>query len=285
MTETRKLRVFLCHASQDKPIVRELYQRLLYEGWIDPWLDEEKLLPGQDWDMEIEKAVEVADAVIVFLSSNSVSKQGYVQKEIRMVLDVSDKKPEGVIFIIPVRLDSHAPPARLSRWQYRDYFPEALKDRSYIEIISSLTLIFKKLGIPIDPQKTGKLGATIRSFNPKENIEVILPTPNSSSFILKKPCFITQSGEVIQLPREKEMITVGREDTSIVNKPDIILSERSVSRLHATIYFRNGDYFLQSLITATNGTFVNGELLQKEMKLINNNDLIELGSIKLIFYK
>lgn len=39
MTETRKLRVFLCHASQDKPIVRELYQRLNAEGWIDPWLD------------------------------------------------------------------------------------------------------------------------------------------------------------------------------------------------------------------------------------------------------
>jgi len=36
----RKLRVFLCqsapkgYASQDKPIVRELYQRLLIEGWI-----------------------------------------------------------------------------------------------------------------------------------------------------------------------------------------------------------------------------------------------------------
>ena len=44
-TTDRKLRVFLCHSSQDKPIVRELYQRLLAEGWIDPWLDEEKLLP------------------------------------------------------------------------------------------------------------------------------------------------------------------------------------------------------------------------------------------------
>ena len=65
MTESRKLRVFLCHSSQDKPIVRELYQRLNAEGWIDPWLDEEKLLPGQDWDMEIEKAVEAANAVIM----------------------------------------------------------------------------------------------------------------------------------------------------------------------------------------------------------------------------
>jgi hypothetical protein len=43
----RKLRVFLGHSSQDKPIVRELYQRLSAEGWIDPWLDSAKLLPGQ----------------------------------------------------------------------------------------------------------------------------------------------------------------------------------------------------------------------------------------------
>jgi hypothetical protein len=47
MPHNRKLRVFLCHASQDKPVVRELYQRLLAEGWIDPWLDEEKLSLGK----------------------------------------------------------------------------------------------------------------------------------------------------------------------------------------------------------------------------------------------
>jgi len=53
----RKLRVFLCHASQDKPIVRELYQRLNAapqggdKGWIDPWLDEKILLLSQDWDI------------------------------------------------------------------------------------------------------------------------------------------------------------------------------------------------------------------------------------------
>lgn len=43
-----KLRVFLRHASQDKLIVRELYQRLNAEDWIDPWLDEENLLADQD---------------------------------------------------------------------------------------------------------------------------------------------------------------------------------------------------------------------------------------------
>ena len=41
----RKLKVFLCYSSDDKPAVRELYQRFNAEGWIDPWLDEEKLSP------------------------------------------------------------------------------------------------------------------------------------------------------------------------------------------------------------------------------------------------
>lgn len=48
----RKLRVFLCHSSGDKPAVRYLYYRLCEEN-IEPWLDEENLLPGQDWIEEI----------------------------------------------------------------------------------------------------------------------------------------------------------------------------------------------------------------------------------------
>ncbi|MBT3313198.1 MAG: toll/interleukin-1 receptor domain-containing protein [Anaerolineae bacterium] len=47
----RKLKVFLCHSSHDKPALREIYTRLQAEGWIDPWLDEEKLFPGQDCDL------------------------------------------------------------------------------------------------------------------------------------------------------------------------------------------------------------------------------------------
>ncbi len=132
-----KLRVFLCHASQDKPVVHDLYQRLLGEGWIDPWLDEEKLLPGQDWDMEIEKAVEAADAVIVCLSSRSVGKEGYIQKELRFVLDIALEKPEGAIFVIPLRLDKCQVPRRLRSWQYADYFPSN-RERAYDRLLKSL---------------------------------------------------------------------------------------------------------------------------------------------------
>ncbi len=101
----RHLKVFLCHASADKPTVRELYHQLNAEGWIDAWLDEIKLLPGQEWDMEIEKAVEDADVVIVCISTRSVDKEGHVQKELRYVLNIADEKPEGSIFVIPLKLD------------------------------------------------------------------------------------------------------------------------------------------------------------------------------------
>ncbi len=98
MTVTRKLNVFLCHASQDKPAVRKLYARLNSEVWIDPWLDEERLLPGMDWDLEIQKALRVADLIIVCLSSESVAKEGYVQREFKRALSYAEEKPEGTIY-------------------------------------------------------------------------------------------------------------------------------------------------------------------------------------------
>ncbi len=133
----RPLRVFLCHSSNDKPAVRELYQKLRAEPWIQPWLDEEELYPGQDWNMEIEKAVEAADAIIVCLTKNSISKEGYVQRELRIVLDFADYKPEGTLYIIPVRLEECEPPRRLRAWQYADYF-EGQRERAFERLLVSL---------------------------------------------------------------------------------------------------------------------------------------------------
>src|SRR5215472_8682604 len=115
--------IFLCHASEDKPGVRTLAKRLRADGF-DPWMDEERLLPGQDWDAEISKAVAEADAVLVCLSSTSVDKVGYVQKELRRLLDIAEYQPDGRVFLIPVRLENCAIPARLSRYQYADLFAE-----------------------------------------------------------------------------------------------------------------------------------------------------------------
>ena len=80
MATNHPLRVFLCHSSNDKPAVRELYQKLCADTWISPWLDKEELFPGLDWSMEIEKAVVAADAIIVCLSKGSITKEGCIQR-------------------------------------------------------------------------------------------------------------------------------------------------------------------------------------------------------------
>lgn len=145
--EHRKLRVFLCHASQDKPAVRELYQKLIAESWIEPWLDEEKLLPGQNWNLEIEKAVESSDAVIVCISSTSIAKEGYVQKEIRQVLKVAMEKLEGAIFVLPVKLDDCDLPRQLKDWQAVDYFPVFRQAAAYEKLKAALGIRKDHLGI------------------------------------------------------------------------------------------------------------------------------------------
>lgn len=117
----RQLRVFLCHASQDKPAVWNMYRYLKQHG-ISPWLDQADLLPGQDWEVEIPKAIFTSDVILVCLSKNSVNKEGYVQKEITFALDKAMEKPQGTIFIIPAKLEECDVHERLKRYQWVDYF-------------------------------------------------------------------------------------------------------------------------------------------------------------------
>jgi hypothetical protein len=102
---------------------------LLLLGGVDPWLDEEKLVPGQDWDLEIKKAVRSSHVVLVCLTARSITKEGYVQKEIRQSLDVADEKPDGTIFLIPVRLEECDVPERFKRWQWVDWFKDDAFER------------------------------------------------------------------------------------------------------------------------------------------------------------
>jgi hypothetical protein len=139
------LSVFLCHSSGDKPVVRELYEALQRDGY-DPWLDEENILPGQDWNYEISRAVRNSDVVLVCLSEDSVGKAGYVQKEIKFALDVADEQPEGSIFIIPVKLEECEVPDRLNHWHWVN-----LEDvNGYQRLVEALNRRADDLGIEFD---------------------------------------------------------------------------------------------------------------------------------------
>ena len=110
--------VFLCHAEEDKPFVRNLRQRLLDDG-ILTWLDEKDLLPGDDpWKQRINEAIETSDFVLVFLSSTSLNKTGQFQRELRYALEQRNLRPEGTRYIIPLVIDQCDPPGSLREIQW-----------------------------------------------------------------------------------------------------------------------------------------------------------------------
>lgn len=122
MTNTPpKLKVFLYHASEDKPIVRELYDRLRMDGF-DPWLDSELLVPGENWPLEIQKAMRASQAVIVSLSEAAIVKEGYIHTEIKTAQSLQLEKTEGTIFFIPLQLEKCDLPFSMRDIQWGRYF-------------------------------------------------------------------------------------------------------------------------------------------------------------------
>ena len=137
-TLPRKLKVFLCHAKEDKIVVRELWDRLIKESWVEPWFDEEHLLPGDDWRLVIQSEVRTADIVIVFLSKKSTTKDGFVHAEVNYALEVANEKQRGAIFIIPILLedDCHVP-YDVRRLHVLDFASVGSKTIAYGKLIGS----------------------------------------------------------------------------------------------------------------------------------------------------
>jgi hypothetical protein len=246
--------IFLSYAKEDKDKVRSVYRRLRVER-LNPWLDVADLLPGQDWDNVIVKVIRSARFVLVFLSNNSVSKRGYVQKEIKEALDAADMIPEGEIFIIPVRLEDCPVPERLSRWQWIDLFrPRGLK-----LIVTTL-----KGNLSVE-----RLGTSPSRIRPK--LVIIGDTDHEALFHVKKVVSV-----------------IGRADARLNIVPDIDLTrfdpKRMISRTHALI-FRLQNTFVIKDCGSTNGTCINDSIILREnqTRALKSGDKIKLGDTILRF--
>ncbi|MHC4168520.1 MAG: toll/interleukin-1 receptor domain-containing protein [Planctomycetota bacterium] len=117
--DNSELVVFLAHSSGDKERVRQFYELLLLDNFR-PWLDEKSLVAGQEWGLEIEKAVQDAGAIVVFLSEQAVTETGYLHKEVGLALDVAERQPEGAIVVIPIKLDRCDVPSKLRHLHWID---------------------------------------------------------------------------------------------------------------------------------------------------------------------
>jgi TIR domain len=116
-------KVFIAYAHEDADVAEHLFEAFAASGF-DPWMDRRKLLPGQNWPRAIQNALETSDFVVLCFSTNSVTKKGGFQAEIRYALDYGSRIPLDDVYLIPVRLDDCRVPARIQREvQWVDLFP------------------------------------------------------------------------------------------------------------------------------------------------------------------
>jgi DNA-binding Lrp family transcriptional regulator len=116
-------KIFISYGREDVEAAKKIYSELKAEH-LDPWLDKESLLPGQKWKVAIKKAIRESRYFLALLSSHSVSRKGFVNKELSDALEVLEEYPESEIFLIPVRLDDCQPShERLSELHRVDMFP------------------------------------------------------------------------------------------------------------------------------------------------------------------
>jgi TIR domain len=124
MIDNGGITVFISYAEEDADAARRLYNDLIVAG-LNPWIDKEKILPGQNLEFEIRKAIKNGGYFLSLNSSRSVQKIGVVQIELKEALEVQKNFPESAVYLIPVRIDNcQLGYQKLEEIQHVDMFPD-----------------------------------------------------------------------------------------------------------------------------------------------------------------
>ena len=116
-------KLFISYGREDLASAERLYRQLKKLTGIEPWFDRIHLLPGVSWKPAIRKAIRESDYFLALLSSSSVKRRGYVQKERKDALAILDEFPEDQPYLIPIRLDEcELRSEKLCEIQYVDLF-------------------------------------------------------------------------------------------------------------------------------------------------------------------
>jgi hypothetical protein len=117
-------RVFIAYVEEDLLVARRLRDGIAAAG-CSPWMDKDKLIPGQNWPRAIRRAIEISDAFVACFSVRSGSKRGPFQSELRWALHCAQRMPLVETFVVPVRFEACAVPRQIQeRVQYVDLFPD-----------------------------------------------------------------------------------------------------------------------------------------------------------------
>ena len=103
-SKIKKTEIFFAFAEEDDEKTYDIYLKLMDLGY-DPWMYSKDGLGGEKWKEKIEQKIRESDKVIICFSKQSVVKDGFFQKELKIAIDEYEEKPKDTIYLIPIRLD------------------------------------------------------------------------------------------------------------------------------------------------------------------------------------
>jgi formylglycine-generating enzyme required for sulfatase activity len=142
-----RMRIFISYAREDQDKAHQIYRRLLDAG-CNPWIDIENLLPGEKFKNVIEQTLTNCDMVIVCLSTASVRKRSFFQREVKQALDRLQEMLADDVFVVPVRFDNCGIPSDLAQYHCEDLFGQR-EDRGWQHLLEAIERQAKNLSKPI----------------------------------------------------------------------------------------------------------------------------------------
>jgi len=116
--------VFLSHSSKDKPIIRELADKLAKDG-LRVWLDERIIQPGDSIPLAIQSGLKKSRVLAICWSKNyAESEWGRSEANTFLFRDPNNRDRR----FIPLRLDDHELEESLKQYSYIDYRKKAKKE-------------------------------------------------------------------------------------------------------------------------------------------------------------
>lgn len=115
------MKAFLSYPSEHLVVAKEVKNFVRSVG-IECWFDKDDLVAGEDWDRARSIALRQAEVIILLCASQTISRNGVYQREVNEALHQMNDRRQGVVYIIPLRVESVTLPPEISRLQYVDYF-------------------------------------------------------------------------------------------------------------------------------------------------------------------
>jgi hypothetical protein len=208
-----KKHIFLSYCRDNTQEVTDFYTDLIKAG-EQVWWDQENLLPGQDWRLEISEAIKDAYAVLICFSKETEARTTTgIYPEARAAIEEYREYAPGDVFLIPVRLsECDIPKFRIDATLYLnglqrvDLFPAAQRDRAFQKLIRSLQLAPNRpTTLPTGTVTVGTASTSTPATHSTSTVQQPASTPNSGTIALwqEKLEFLQQQEAIASDPAQK----------------------------------------------------------------------------------